>query len=236
MKKISTIILAIVIFTLNILGVSAQSLTFSYVDDVKKGIGDPLKPLFPMIQEDTQTPTYDDGSFIQTKIDSFNVTNKSVTVLLTLSNKIVEGKDEPIAREGIVAEILFDQIILDNFDIEYENSNVEDRTVSLLWNIGDIAIDEEVTLTYILTLKDNYSEDIIDKDIAVFRKTNITIAENDITYDKEEAKCSIPMFKLTLTDNPQTGINENTIIISLIGLSAVALVIYLKKNNKFLKI
>ncbi len=235
MKKLSIIVFAISLFALNVLGVSAQTLTFNYADG-KEGVGDVLKPLFPMIDESTQTPTVDDGSFIQAKIDSFNTTEKSVKVSLTVSNKIVEGLEAPKERTGLMAEISFDQVLVENFDISFDNEAVEDRTASLVWNIGDLKVDEVSTFTYTLTLKEDYSEDIIDQAIAVFNKTDIKVAENLTTYDKEVADCVIPMFKLVLTDNPPSDVNANVLIVTIIGLSAISLVLYLNKNNKFSKI
>lgn len=235
MKKLWAIILTLSLFTLNIAGVNAETITFGIADN-KKGVGDALKPLFPMVEEGTQTPSYDDGSFIQAKIESLNATKKTVTVSLTVSNKRVAGLEEPKERNDIQAEISFDKIVVDNFDIKFENEKVEDREVGLLWNIGDIAADEVVTLTYTLTLKEDYAKEIIDKDIAVFNKTDLKIGDNFTTYDKEEADCVIPMFKLKLTDNPPSGLSSNVMIVTIIGLSAIALVMYLNKNNKFSKI
>ncbi len=147
----------------------------------------------------------------------------------------------------------FPQEIIDNFDFEYvasPNIGTVSQTVntennSITWNIELLSEGEVATLSYKLTLKEDYNRDIIDQIIKTNTHVDIsgenngeTITETSdvsptvrVEYEEEPAAVDNTVSPDPI---PQTGENSFVgfvISISILAIIIVARIIYLKKNN-----
>lgn len=126
----------------------------------------------------------------------------------TIANKIfqnlVSRKDNTL--KNIVIKDYFPQEIIDNFDFEYvaspnigKVSTVIDKTDnSITWVIEFLKEGEIATLSYKLTLKENYNKEIINKVLPTNEKVDITAEDNDHDKDNpyKEASDESPKVKV----------------------------------------
>jgi len=179
------------------------------------------------------------------------------TILDHIFKSIVSVKNYRL--ENIVIKDYFPQEIIDNFNFEYVASpnigeiseKIDTSDNSITWTIASLAEDETATISYKLTLKDDYNKEIIDKILPTNEKVDIT-AENDGTTIEETSNES-PKIRVLYdepvqepVDNtiapdviPQTGVNDTVVFISSIMIitSVLAIRFYilkkkLKLNNK----
>lgn len=157
--------------------------------------------------------------------------------------------------KNIVIKDYFPQEIIDNFDFEYVASpnignvsqSVDTSDNSITWNIELLSEGETASLSYKLTLKDDYNKEIIDKVLPTNEKVDIT-AENNETEFSETSNVS-PTVVVRYEEPAQTNIIDNTIankvipqtgensiglfvaIVSIIAIVVIARMIYLRKYS-----
>ena len=176
------------------------------------------------------------------------------TIVEEIYSDIIVETDNTLYN--IVIKDYFPQEIVDNFDFEYTvspnigeiSAEIDTDDNSITWTISELAEGETATLTYTLTLIDNYSEDIIDVILDTNEEVDIT-AEDEEGNTYEETSEDTPQVRVTVTtvteedeeDDtvantiiPQTGQNDTSlafiIIISIVAISFIARFIYLKRN------
>ena len=176
----------------------------------------------------------------------------------TIVNKIF---DDLVIRvdntlKNIVIKDYFPQEIIDNFNFEYTASpnigevsqevNKEDNSIT--WNIELLSEGETATLSYKLTLKDDYDKAIVDQILKTNTHVDITGEHNgNPTEDSSDVSPTIRVkyeepvvIPENTVDNtiaptkiPQTGSAASiafTIIISILAVVIIARVIYLRKK------
>lgn len=170
----------------------------------------------------------------------------------TLNNTIVDilVPTQDTKLQNVVIKDYFPQTIIDNFNFEYVASpNIGDVSAeidksdnSITWTIEVLNEDEVATLSYKLTLKDDFNREILDEILP----TNENV---DITYDEDghvesddsptvRVKEEVPPQKednTTATDPiPQTGNNSFValIVIAVIAIVLAIVGIQIKKNKK----
>ena len=136
---------------------------------------------------------------------------------------------------NIVIKDYFPQEIIDNFDFAYISSptlgdvtaNIDKTTNCITWTIPSLDAGETASLQYKLTLKDNYSKDILDKVLPTNEKVNITDDQGD-----NETSTVSPKVRVTETAPyiPQTGVSD-TIFILIAVLSVIGIYQYIKYRN-----
>ena len=170
----------------------------------------------------------------------------------TLNNTIVDilVPTQDTKLQNVVIKDYFPQTIIDNFNFEYVASpNIGDVSAeidksdnSITWTIEVLNEDEVATLSYKLTLKDDFNREILDEILP----TNENV---DITYDEDghvesddsptvRVKEEVPPQKednTTATDPiPQTGNNSFValIVIAVIAIVLAIVGIQIEKNKK----
>ena len=106
-------------------------------------------------------------------------TNLSKTVNTDIFNKITYSKDNTL--KNIVVKDYFPKEILENFNFEYVKSpnigkvsaKVDSSDNSITWEIELLKEGEIATLSYKLTLKDEYNEEIVSKVLPTNTKVDI---------------------------------------------------------------
>lgn len=159
--------------------------------------------------------------------------------------------------QNIVIKDYFPQEIIDNFDFEYVASpnignvsqeiNTEDNSIT--WEIELLEEGETATLSYKLTLRDNYNVEILDKVIPTNNEVDIDYTHNGedetvfsedspkvkVTADEEPAPENNVDNTVANTPIPQTGNNTFSIIafVVIIALAfGISRLYLLKKYNK----
>ena len=153
--------------------------------------------------QNTSAPTIDDGSrnmtyrelaeeiFGTTSAPTagnfyyIDYTNLSKTVNTDIFNKITYSKDNTL--KNIVIKDYFPREILENFNFEYVKSpnigkvsaEVDISDNSITWEIELLKEGEVATLSYKLTLKDEYNEEIVDKILPTNTKVDIAFETAD---------------------------------------------------------
>ena len=110
--------------------------------------------------------------------------------------------------QNIVIKDYFPQEIIDNFDFEYVASpnignvsqEINDEDNSITWEIELLEEGETATLSYKLTLRDNYNVEILDKVIPTNNEVDIVYTHNgdDETVFSEDS----PKVKVTADEEP----------------------------------
>lgn len=166
------------------------------------------------------------------------------------SNIIVETDN---TLKNIKIKDYFPQEIIDNFNFEHVTApNIGEVTAevdttdnSITWTIPELKERETATLSYKLTLKDNYNKEIIDQILPTNKNVDITGEDSDgETYENsstDSPKVRVLYTEPTIIDNtvantiiPQAGINDTTIafvvIVSIVAVALVSRFVYLKKK------
>ena len=174
------------------------------------------------------------------------------TIVNDIFDSLVTIKDNTL--RNITITDYFPQEIIDNFNFEYVASpnigtvsqTVDTTNNSITWNIELLSEGEVATLSYKLTLKEDYDKDIIDEILPT--NTNVDIvAENNGTEIDVNSNVSptirVNYEEIVVIDNtiantiiPQTGDNSAFTYIAVISIIAVVMIsrmIYLRKySNK----
>lgn len=189
-----------------------------------------IKVLAYKISTDTTTDTNFTSTVNKESIASISFSGNIVTTL-------------PSELPAVAVKISFDNYILDNFTIKDITSTVGSASLEnneIAWGVGNISGNKVVTLSYILEVKDNVDESLINK-LNLRTNRQIVVTQNGTqvigTYpadDKIEDEVCSPTIMLlekgTSIDNPNTGIADY--IIPGACLMAVALITLVILNNK----
>lgn len=171
----------------------------------------------------------------------------------TLNNTIVDilVPTPDTKLNNIVIKDYFPQTIIDNFNFEYVASpNIGDVSAeidktdnSITWTIEVLNEDEVATLSYKLTLKDDFNREILDEILPTNENVDITYNEDGhVESDdsptvrvKEEAPPQKEDNTTAQAPIPQTG-NNSFVALVIIAIVAIALAIvgmkFRKHNNK----
>ena len=175
----------------------------------------------------------------------------------TIINKIFDSLVITVDNtlRNITITDYFPQEIIDNFNFEYVatpnigevSQTVNTENNSITWNIELLSEGEVATLSYKLTLKDDYDKDIIDVILKTNNKVEITGEDSNGPVDEESEES--PTIRVTyeepiipdVPDNtvspkpiPQTG--ENSLIIFSILIAGLTIfvvtrILFIKKNK-----
>lgn len=169
------------------------------------------------------------------------------TIIEKIYNGIVSVEDNSL--KNITIKDYFPQEIIDNFNFEYVASpnigkvseKVDTTDNSITWDIEVLKESEVATLSYKLTLKDDYNKEIVNKVLPTNTKVDITATHNGT--DVENTSDVSPKVKVLYTevvDNttaptviPQAGDSSIAFIaiISVISIIAIVRLVYLKRNK-----
>lgn len=177
-------------------------------------------------------------------------TNLSKTVNTDIFNKITYSKDNTL--KNIVVKDYFPKEILENFNFEYVKSpnigkvsaKVDSSDNSITWEIELLKEGEIATLSYKLTLKDEYNEEIVSKVLPTNTKVDIDFETVD---GKGNSNSDVsPKVKLVINEVkdpdktiakdpiPQTGV-YNVLFIVLVTTAMVFAVIKVRHFNELNK-
>ena len=190
----------------------------------------------------TSAPTISSYYYINDTADEI----ESTIVNKIYSNIIVE-KDNTL--KDIQVKDYFPQEIIDNFNFEYVASpnigevtqEVNTNDNSITWTISELKEGETATLSYKLTLKENYNKEIIDKVLPTNTKVDITGKDTDgKTYEKSSTDSpKVKVLYTVLEDNtiantviPQAGEDISiafVIVVSIVAAIAIGRFVYLKR-------
>ena len=199
----------------------------------------------------TSTPTA--GSFYY-----IDYSNLSETVNTDIFNKITYSKDNTL--KNIVVKDYFPREILENFNFEYVKSpnigkvsaEVDSSDNSITWEIELLKEGEVATLSYKLTLKDEYNEEIVDKILPTNTKVDIdfeTIDGKGNSNSDVSPKIKLVVNDVEVPDNtpenipdntvakdpiPQTGFN-NILFVTLISIISIFIIIKIKRLSEVKK-
>ena len=174
------------------------------------------------------------------------------TIVNDIFDRLVFTNDNTL--RNITITDYFPQEIIDNFDFEYVASpnigtvsqTVDTSNNSITWNIELLEVGEVATLSYKLTLKDDYDENIIDEILPTNTNVDIT-AENSNGTAIDESSTVSPTVRVrynesTIIDNtvsdkpiPQTGENSTVwfvLIVSTLSVILIVRMIYIKNKLK----
>lgn len=186
-------------------------------------------------------PTISSYYYIQDNEIETTIVDKIFSDIVTVVNHFMSD---------IVIKDYFPQEIIDNFNFEYVASpnigkvstKVDTTDNSITWDIKLLKEGEVATLSYKITLKDDYNKEIIDKVLPTNTKVDITgkYDEKEVSNTSDISPKVKVLYK-EIIDNtvaekpiPQTGENSFggfAIIISAISIIVIARVIYLRKNR-----
>ena len=164
--------------------------------------------------------------------------NLNQTINTDIYQSIVSEKDTSL--KNIVIKDYFPKEIIDNFNFTYVKSpnigkvseKVDTTDNSITWNIEVLEAGQVATLSYKLTLKDNYNKSIVDKILPTNTKVDI-----DYNYDNKDGKSTSPDSPtirvrysesskdetITKKPIPQTGFYNTILCIAGISLVAFAI-------------
>lgn len=105
------------------------------------------------------------------------------------------------------------QVIIDNFNFEYDtlpnigvvSDKIDTSDNSITWNIDELKEGEIATLSYKLTLKDNYDKNIVDKDLPINTDLKIDGTYNNTKLEEnseETSKVKVLYSKPTEPEKP----------------------------------
>ena len=165
------------------------------------------------------------------------------TIAENVYNDLVHVVDNSL--KNITVKDYFPQEIIDNFNFEYVASpnignvstKIDTSDNSITWTIEVLKETEVASLSYKLTLKDNFNKEIIDKILPTNKKVDLTATHNET--ELKQSSNESPKVRIKSDDTtaptviPQTGDNSSMFIIAItiISLIAVIRLIYLRKNN-----
>lgn len=188
----------------------------------------------------------------------------SSTLNTNIYEQITYSKDKSL--KNIVIKDYFPKEIIENFNFEYEktpnignvSTKIDTTDNSITWTIESLKEGEIATLSYNLTLKDEYNEEILDTIIPTNSKVDINfetdegkgnsfsdtspkvklVTEKEVETSKEPEKNETKEPEITVnTDNtvatdpiPQTGL-YNILFTILISTISVFIIIKVKKLN-----
>lgn len=184
---------------------------------------------------------YKISSDTTTDTDFTSIVNSSEISNISFSGNIVTTL--PSELPAVAVKISFDNYILDNFTIKDITSTVGSASLNdneVVWGVGNISGNKVVTLSYMLEVKDNVDESLINK-LNLRTNRQIVVTQNGTqvigTYpadDKIDDEVCSPTIMLlekgSSIDNPNTGIADY--IIPGACLMAVALITLVILNNK----
>ena len=186
----------------------------------------------------------------------YDVTDSEIedTIVNDIYDDLIVRVDNTL--RNIVIKDYFPQEIIDNFNFEYvasPNIGTVSQTVdttdnSITWNIELLSEGEVATLSYKLTLKDDYNKEIVDQILPTNTHVDITGENNDNTIEvtSDDSPTIVVRYHEPIVipdtnevDNtvspdpiPQTG--ESALLIALISVLVIVVVsrtIYLRKNS-----
>lgn len=169
----------------------------------------------------------------------------------TLNNTIVDIliPTPDTKLQNVVIKDYFPQTIIDNFNFEYVASpNIGDVSTeidksdnSITWTIEVLNEDEVATLSYKLTLKDDFNKEILDEILPTNEKVDITYGEDGHVESDDSptvrVKEEVPPQKednTTAQDPiPQTGNNSFIALAVIVSIAIVLAIvgIQIKKHN-----
>ena len=173
------------------------------------------------------------------------------TIVNKIYSNIIVKKDNTL--KNFVIKDYFPKEIIDNFNFEYVASpnlgkisqKVDTTDNSITWTIPELKEGETATVSYKLTLKDNYNKEIINKILPTNTKVDLKGEDSD-GKKYEETSTDSPkvrvLYEEPQKDNtiantviPQTG-EGNAIatiicVITTVGIIAGIRYFYLKKNS-----
>ncbi len=175
------------------------------------------------------------GSFYYINYDNLNE-----TINTDIFNQIAQREDTTL--KNIVIKDYFPQEIIDNFNFEYIASpnigevsqEVDTSDNSITWNIELLNAGEVATLSYKLTLKDDYDKEIVDKILPTNTNVNIDYSYNNT--DGNSNSTVSPTVKVQYLESskddtvakkpiPQTGLYETVLLVVLvIGIVSFAII------------
>ena len=173
------------------------------------------------------------------------------TIVNDIFDNIVETTDNTL--RNITITDYFPQEIIDNFDFEYvasPNVGTVSQTIntennSITWNIELLSEGETATLSYKLTLKDDYDKEIVGQIIKTNTHVDITGENNGNTLPGTSEDS--PTIRVqydepvivpdnTVADDPIPQTGENTIwfvpIITILAVIIIARMAYLRNNSE----
>ena len=136
----------------------------------------------------------------------------------------------------------FPQYIVDNFEMTYVDgidisnisANIDSETNSITWNISELKPEENATIQYKLTLKENFDETIINKIL----DTNVKVDINYKDFDgKTQTKTSdvTPKIKLTadptVSPDPLPPAGSPIVIAGFIALITISIILGIKSRK-----
>lgn len=172
------------------------------------------------------------------------------TIVNTIYNNIIVKKDNTL--KNFTVKDYFPQEIIDNFNFEHVTApnigkvtaKVDTTDNSITWTIPELKEGETATLSYKLTLKENYNKEIIDKVLPTNAKVDITGEDSDgKKYEKsstDSPKVKV-LYQEPQKDNtiantiiPQTGEDDTSMmfiaIVAIIAIAAIIRFVYIKKK------
>ena len=229
-------------------GINVMSLLINMTDDeIQLSTMDP-KPTYKEVAEEifgtTTEPTAGPVYYVDDETATETITNSIYNDLLETTTIKASYKYK---LTDIVIKDTIPQNIVDNFDFSYVTApnigtisnaiNTSDNSIT--WNIPELNPGETATVTYRLSLKNQFDSDILNIDLPT--NTNVTIDYKENGTDGPQVssdKC--PVVKLTTEspktpDNiPKTGTNETQIFVLIIIVAAIGTISYIlyRKNNK----
>lgn len=170
----------------------------------------------------------------------------------TIKDKIYDSlvPSEETKLKNVVIKDYFPQEIIDNFNFEYVASpnignvstKIDTSDNSITWTIDVLNEDEVATLSYKLTLKDNFNKEILDKILPTNKNVDITYNENGHVESNDSptvrVKEEIPPQKedntTAIKPIPQTGNNSFVTLVIIAGIAIVLAIVgmRLKKNKE----
>ena len=184
------------------------------------------------------------------------------TIVNDIFDSLVVRVDNTL--KNIVIKDYFPQEIIDNFDFEYVASpnigsvsqSIDTSDNSITWNIELLSEGETASLSYKLTLKDDYDKEIIDQILPTNERVDITAENNgnELSETSDESPTVVVRYENNIVDNtienkvindvadntvaktpiPQTGTNSTGLfiaIVSIIAVIVIARMIYLRKYS-----
>lgn len=172
------------------------------------------------------------------------------TIVNKIYSNIIVKKDNTL--KNFVIKDYFPKEIIDNFNFEYVASpnlgkisqKVDTTDNSITWTIPELKEGETATVSYKLTLKDNYNKEIIDKILPTNTKVDLKGEDSDgKKYEKTSTES--PKIRVLYEDKkdntiantiiPQTGegnaISTIICVIATVAIIAGIRYFYLKKNS-----
>ena len=176
------------------------------------------------------------------------------TIVNDIFDSLVVRVDNTL--RNIVIKDYFPQEIIDNFDFEYVASpnvgnvsqTIDTSDNSITWNIELLSEGETASLSYKLTLKEDYNREIIDQILPTNERVDITAENNEnnfsetsdvsptvvVRYEEPQQQTNIVDNTVAKTPIPQAGSGSTGLFIaigSIIAVVVIARIIYIRKYS-----